>query len=61
VAVLLIFHYTEESNDLKEARQLYHVLSELTSAHPEVAFFQRAQADAAVSIIAKIDEMEAEA
>ena len=60
ILVLLIFHYTEETDDIKSARELYHRLAQLAVAHPEETFFRRAQADAAVSIIAKIDEMEEE-
>jgi hypothetical protein len=37
---------------------LYRQLADLAAAHSDESYLRRAQADAAVSIIAKIDELE---
>jgi hypothetical protein len=53
-----IFYLTEETDDLKTARELYRQLAAFSQAQPQEPYLRRLQADGAVAIIAKIDALE---
>jgi len=55
---MLVFYYTDDDPDIKRARELYHIIVEASQRRPEDPFIRKAQADTAVSIIAKIDDLE---
>ena len=57
ILVNRIFYLTEETDDLKTARELYRQLAALSEAQPQEPYLRRLQADSAVAIIAKIDEL----
>jgi len=56
IVMNLFFYYIDEANDIEKGRELYRFLTKISSKYPNEPKFRQGKAEAAVSIIAKIDE-----
>ena len=55
----VVFYYTDDDTaDLNKARDTYHAIVEVSQRRPDDPYIRKVQADTAVSILAKIDDLD---